>query len=125
MGSEPEISDEALADIESGIMNGRGWIRLGFDKDLIALIARLRRVEAELAEAREALQDLALEVINTEAKAREFAEHYPQSSDGRNTFVIFADWIADQHRAGMGKRRRAREKRKRPPAGFEWLTGIG
>lgn len=27
------------------------------------------------------------------AKAREYAEHYPQSSDGRNTFLIFAEWV--------------------------------
>jgi hypothetical protein len=29
-----------------------------------------------------------------EAEARRFAGMYPQSSDGRNTFVIFADWVA-------------------------------
>jgi hypothetical protein len=27
------------------------------------------------------------------AKAREFAAHYPQSSDGRNTFIMLAEWI--------------------------------
>ena len=27
------------------------------------------------------------------AKAREFAEHYEQGSDGRNTFVLLAQWI--------------------------------
>lgn len=26
-------------------------------------------------------------------KAREYAGHYPEGSDGRNTFVILADWI--------------------------------
>lgn len=26
-------------------------------------------------------------------KAREFASHYPQGSDGRNTFIILAEWI--------------------------------
>lgn len=29
------------------------------------------------------------------AKAREYADHYPQSSDGRNTFLIFAEWVED------------------------------
>ncbi len=29
-----------------------------------------------------------------EAEARRYAGMYPQSSDGRNTFVIFADWVA-------------------------------
>lgn len=27
------------------------------------------------------------------AKAREWAKHYPQSSDGRNTFICFAEWV--------------------------------
>lgn len=27
------------------------------------------------------------------AKAHEYAAHYPEASDGRNTFVIFAEWI--------------------------------
>lgn len=26
-------------------------------------------------------------------KAREFAGHYPQGSDGRNTFILLAEWI--------------------------------
>jgi hypothetical protein len=26
-------------------------------------------------------------------KAREFADHYPAGSDGRNTFVLLAEWI--------------------------------
>lgn len=25
-------------------------------------------------------------------KAREYAAHYPEASDGRNTFIIFAEW---------------------------------
>lgn len=27
------------------------------------------------------------------AKAREFAGHYDQGSDGRNTFILLAEWI--------------------------------
>ena len=34
--------------------------------------------------------------IEVEQKAREWAEHYPQSSDGRNTFVLFAEWAEGQ-----------------------------
>ena len=30
------------------------------------------------------------------AKAREFAAHYPQGSDGRNTFVLLAEWIENR-----------------------------
>lgn len=29
-------------------------------------------------------------------KAREFAAHYPQGSDGRNTFIILAEWIENR-----------------------------
>ena len=29
-----------------------------------------------------------------EAEARRYASHYPQNSDGRNTFVMFADYVA-------------------------------
>ncbi len=30
------------------------------------------------------------------AEARRYAEFYPQSSDGRNTFVMFAEWVEDR-----------------------------
>jgi len=30
-----------------------------------------------------------------EAEARRYASHYPQSSDGRNTFLLLADRIAE------------------------------
>lgn len=30
------------------------------------------------------------------AKAREWAAHYDQGSDGRNTFVLFAEWVEDR-----------------------------
>lgn len=26
-------------------------------------------------------------------EARRYASHYPQGSDGRNTFILLADWI--------------------------------
>jgi len=29
-----------------------------------------------------------------EAEARQYAEMYQPSSDGRNTFIIFADWVS-------------------------------
>lgn len=29
-------------------------------------------------------------------KAREYAGHYPQGSDGRNTFVMLAEWIENR-----------------------------
>ena len=27
------------------------------------------------------------------SKAREYAGHYPEGSDGRNTFILLAEWI--------------------------------
>lgn len=30
------------------------------------------------------------------AKAREYAGHYPQGSDGRNTFILLAEWLEAQ-----------------------------
>ena len=32
------------------------------------------------------------------SKAREFAAHYLQGSDGRNTFVLLAEWIENRAR---------------------------
>jgi hypothetical protein len=37
-----------------------------------------------------------------EAEARRYADMYPQSSDGRNTFVIFADWVSSRAIDGIG-----------------------
>lgn len=42
-----------------------------------------------------------LEAIATEA--RRYASHYPQSSDGRNTFEIFADFVARRAPVGGGE----------------------
>lgn len=53
-----------------------------------ALLDELEAVKAERDRARQALQ-------TAEAEARRYAESYPQSSDGRNTFVMLADRIAE------------------------------
>lgn len=60
------------------------------DDDLKAyrtLAADNARLRAELAEARE------IERLACGHKAREYAEHYPDGSDGRNTFIILAEQI--------------------------------
>lgn len=31
------------------------------------------------------------------SKAREFAGHYPEGSDGRNTFILLAEWIENRN----------------------------
>jgi len=47
-----------------------------------------------LADARTAA--LEQERVDIQAKVREYALHYPQSSDGRNTFVLLGEWIEDR-----------------------------
>lgn len=41
-------------------------------------------------------QEAATLIQTIEAEARRYAEMYPQGSDGRNTFLIFADWVSRQ-----------------------------
>jgi hypothetical protein len=48
---------------------------------LDALLAERDRLRAALA--------------TSEAEARRYASHYPQSSDGRNTFLMLAEKIAE------------------------------
>lgn len=54
-------------------------------------IARRDRLLDNQAQRVKALEGL---IQKIEAEARRYAEMYPQSSDGRNTFIIFADWVA-------------------------------
>jgi hypothetical protein len=49
---------------------------------------------ADLAEAIDAA--IAAEREACASKAREFAAHYPVGSDGRNTFIILAEWIENR-----------------------------
>ena len=73
-----EKFDDFSPDEEIGAFGGSGqWVKL-------CTVAELRTHPAPLDAERSAI----------EARAREIAGHYPQSSDGRNTFVMFADWIA-------------------------------
>lgn len=44
-----------------------------------------------------------------EAEARRYAEMYQPHSDGRNTFVIFADWVASQSASQHDEIERLRE----------------
>lgn len=39
------------------------------------------------------VDELAVERDAIGAEARRYASHYPEASDGRNTFVIFAEWV--------------------------------
>jgi hypothetical protein len=69
------------------MQTGRAWdeMRRGRDAVRTALAAQ---ADAPAAQPQRAL----IEKIETEA--RRYAGMYPAASDGRNTFVIFADWIA-------------------------------
>lgn len=66
------------------------------ERDFVALIGSLTNfvqnervraynegVDAALGEERQTIAD----------EARRYASHYPQSSDGRNTFTLLAEWI--------------------------------
>lgn len=50
---------------------------------IATLTSSLAAASARIGEERDAIA----------ARAREFAAHYPESSDGRNTFILFAEWI--------------------------------
>lgn len=41
----------------------------------------------------EPVDELALEREEVAAQARRYASNYPEASDGRKTFIIFADWV--------------------------------
>jgi hypothetical protein len=48
--------------------------------------------------AADILEPMLAELLKVEreacaAKCREYADHYPPHSDGRNTFVLLAEWI--------------------------------
>jgi|GEM_PF-6412689 len=67
-----------------------------FDKMLTALATEAKCVEYaendffKACARAEKAERLSKEIAE---KAREYAAHYPEASDGRNTFIIFADWI--------------------------------
>ena len=54
----------------------------------------IREVARALAAERKAGVD-GHEILKTEIsnKARELAQYYPEESDGRNTLILFADWV--------------------------------
>lgn len=60
-----------------------------FDRGELHLIANaLEKLGGSGADAQPAL------IQKIEAEARRYADMYPAASDGRNTFAIFADWVA-------------------------------
>jgi hypothetical protein len=63
----------------------------------------IEAARAVLANAPDAIAYRALPTAEYEAianEARRYASHYPQSSDGRNTFILLAEWI--EARAAKG-----------------------
>lgn len=67
-------------------------------KDTSRLIVEAVNAYDDLKAESERLRAL---IIHFEDEARRYAGAYPQSSDGRNTFIMFADMIAD--RAGLSQ----------------------
>ena len=72
------------------LMNAAELVMHGLDGAMADRVAK--QWDAKCAEA----SALRAKIGAIEAEARRYAEMYPQSSDGRNTFVIFADWVASR-----------------------------
>ena len=56
---------------------------------------------AELRRTVDSLRGIAAFAVADEreacaAKAREYAAHYPEGSDGRHTFILLAEWIENR-----------------------------
>lgn len=81
--TEP-LTDARLAEIEEIARNNHAVqsVSVVVSSWLISMVREIRDGRAEI----EAIA----------ARAREIAGHYPQSSDGRNTFILFAEWIEDR-----------------------------
>jgi hypothetical protein len=47
----------------------------------------------DMVEAADRIEALEAALRRMEAEARRYAGIYPQSSDGQNTFLMFADWV--------------------------------
>jgi hypothetical protein len=64
--------------MQEWFINGRNQImrKLIPHEELVRLYTGIERERAEIA-----------------AEARRYAGHYPPSSDGRNTFILLAEWI--------------------------------
>jgi hypothetical protein len=79
--------DEMVAELRATA----GWAECYGKKRSIDLM----REAADRITALSSERDLLVEALTeAEAEARRFAEFYPETSDGRNTFVILADKIA-------------------------------
>lgn len=78
-----ETCREAAAEIER-LMQEVALARATAREDLFPAMSS--RIKAEREQARRQAFD------EVGKKAREYAAHYPEASDGRNTFIIFAEW---------------------------------
>ena len=83
--------EEELEQLKLGIASvafALGWT----DIKGVSLEQFAHDTRAQLASARKALEEI-------EGEAERYAEMYPQSSDGRNTFIIFGNMVRSKRRA--------------------------
>lgn len=67
---------------------------LGIQDSTTTPAEAVRELNQEIVELHQRLaSDITAEREAIANKAREFAVHYPEGSDGRNTFIILAEWI--------------------------------
>ncbi len=77
-----EVSDPAaaIAELRAFCRPLLGDVNSANDRGFEAIIRKLECAQPLLGQI--------------EAEARRYAGMYPDASDGRNTFVVFADWVA-------------------------------
>ncbi|UFX42014.1 hypothetical protein HAP47_0022240 [Bradyrhizobium sp. 41S5] len=75
------------------VANGRIKRDASIPPSLVIWTSIDQRLQAGLAATVEPHAALRDEQIAIAGKAREWAENYSQGSDGRNTFVLFAEWV--------------------------------
>lgn len=65
-------------------------------------LARMNEARAQRAE-----RTITALLATIEGEARRYASHYAEATDGRNTFVMFADFVAERALASAIETRRA------------------
>lgn len=83
MSFEHPYPDYAYLDVDSET-NEKRWFGI---KGMGVCYVHEDRADEDTAAA------VATERMECAAKARQFAACYPDSSDGRNTFILLAEWI--------------------------------
>ncbi|BCH33179.1 hypothetical protein MesoLjLc_51090 [Mesorhizobium sp. L-8-10] len=90
MNKATPVAVEKFADCGPGKL----WFVHHPDGFLIELAIESRAIQiADEINAGRAANSIDAEREVIANRAREIAGHYPEASDGRNTFVLFAEWV--------------------------------